>query len=375
MNYFPDNNKIKTKTNNSKLTKLEFLKFLKSQRAKNVNQGILPPILEEDIPMANQLDNNNAKANHSDVIINKQDCVMEEGLNWNNEKMNCEELKVKFYSQEGEEGSSFKLGKGNYNETEIKKLEFIPTFMSIPMGLRVKIWHKSGYVGPNLGFLGNNNPKIKGKKNLFPVDKIGSLQICNMKNCVKPNEYGNMNLINLIDGYNIDFVEDNVNNLGEYKEKLREKIHKKLFDIKYTHKDCLKLVSNYLLEKDIDIEKNLADIDNSFNLQKILHEITNIPKCDLLIKNKSLVSTENNLNLSPIETNLSPIETNLSPIETNLSPIETIIDIISPSPSQGSLGKIETQSINFIIIIFILLLILLIIGVLVYLYISTPKIK
>ena len=38
--------------------------------------------------------------------------------------------------------------------------------------------------------------------------------------------------------------------LGEYKERLREKIHQKLLDIRMTHKDCLDNVSDYL-SKDI----------------------------------------------------------------------------------------------------------------------------
>ena len=67
------------------------------------------------------------------------------------------------------------------------------------------------------------------------------------------NGFDDMTLISLIDGNNIDFVENNVSNLGDYKERLREKIHKKLLDIRFTHKDCLELVSNYLSTRDVDI--------------------------------------------------------------------------------------------------------------------------
>ena len=34
--------------------------------------------------------------------------------------------------------------------------------------------------------------------------------------------FDDMTLISLIDGNNIDFVENNVSNLGDYKERLRE---------------------------------------------------------------------------------------------------------------------------------------------------------
>ena len=80
-----------------------------------------------------------------------------------------------------------------------------------------------------------------------------------------------MTLISLIDGNNIDFVEDNVNNLGEYKEKLREKYTKRLLDIRFTHKDCLDLVSKYLLTKEIDVTEDISNISNAFfTLQKML---------------------------------------------------------------------------------------------------------
>ena len=43
-----------------------------------------------------------------------------------------------------------------------------------------------------------------------------------METCVKPSAYEDMQLISLIDGNNIDFVEDNVKDLGTYKERLRD---------------------------------------------------------------------------------------------------------------------------------------------------------
>ena len=49
----------------------------------------------------------------------------------------------------------------------------------------------------------------------------------------KAFEYEDIQLISVIDGNSIDFVENNVRDLGSYKEKLREKIHKKLLDIRF----------------------------------------------------------------------------------------------------------------------------------------------
>ena len=108
-----------------------------------------------------------------------------------------------------------------------------------------------------------------------------------MKTCVKPNGYDDMTLISLIDGNNIDFVENNVSDLGEYKEQLREKIHKKLMDIRFTHKDCLNLVSEYLTSKEIDISDDISEISNAFSLQKMLYELTELPSCQNLINLKS----------------------------------------------------------------------------------------
>ena len=103
--------------------------------------------------------------------------------------------------------------------------------------------------------------------------------------------YDNMTLISLIDGNNIDFVEDNVKNLGEYKEKLREKIHKKLLEIRFTHKDCLDLVSKFLTSKEIDINKDISNISNAFSLQKMLYELNELPKCeDLKYLDKSILN-------------------------------------------------------------------------------------
>lgn len=158
----PYRNKKVVQKNSKPLTKREFLKFLKRQRAKNTIEGILPPIaLEEPIPNPVEVAHNNANANHDNVTesqipFRKEDCTQEKGYQWNNENLLCEQLTVTFYSQEGKNGSHFELKKGNYDESDIKDFEFQPAFMEIPMGLRVKIWNKPGFVGPSSGYLGNN---------------------------------------------------------------------------------------------------------------------------------------------------------------------------------------------------------------------------
>ncbi len=372
--------------NNSTLTKKEFLKFLKRQQELNRMQGLAPKGVEaennnadvdfnENSNLSNNIQvrnnsnnvrnsNNNVEEsnNNSDEInctgFSKEECNSDMGCEWDNENVVCKSLDVIFYSQEGENGSFFKLPIGNYDETEISQFEFKPEFMAIPLGLRVKIWPKAGFVGPVSGFLGNNNPEMANvKKNLYPVDELGSLQICNMKTCAKPSEYEDMQLISVIDGNNIDFVENNVRDLGSYKEKLREKIHKKLLDIRFTHKNCLEQVAKLLQKKEIDITADLSTIENSFILQKVFYELDNLPSCNKIL--------ENNVELTPVV----PSETEL------LTPMETLIENSlqqhnSPVATKtNTLEKIEEEgNINSIIFIFVFLLIILLIAALIYIY-------
>ncbi len=372
--------------NNSTLTKKEFLKFLKRQQELNRMQGLAPKGVEaennnadvdfnENSNLLNNIQvrnnsnnirhsNNNVEEsnNNSDEInctgFSKEECNSDMGCEWDNENVVCKSLDVVFYSQEGENGSFFKLPIGNYDETEISQFEFKPEFMAIPLGLRVKMWPKAGFVGPVSGFLGNNNPAMANvKKNLYPVDELGSLQICNMKTCAKPSEYEDMQLISVIDGNNIDFVENNVRDLGSYKEKLREKIHRKLLDIRFTHKNCLEQVAKVLQKKEIDISADLSAIENSFILQKVFYELDNLPSCDKILENH-------------VEsTHVGPSETEL------LTPIETLIEnslqqYNSPvATKNNTLEKIEEEgNINSIIFIFVFLLIILLIAALIYIY-------
>ena len=371
--------------NNSTLTKKEFLKFLKRQQELNRMQGLAPKGVEAENNNADvnfnqnsnlsnniQVRNNSNNIRHSNNNVeesnnnsdemnctgfSKEECNSDMGCEWDNENVVCKSLDVVFYSQEGENGSFFKLSIGNYDETEISQFEFKPEFMAIPLGLRVKMWPKAGFVGPVSGFLGNNNPAIANvKKNLYPVDELGSLQICNMKTCAKPSEYEDMQLISVIDGNNIDFVENNVRDLGSYKEKLREKIHRKLLDIRFTHKNCLEQVAKVLQKKEIDISADLSAIENSFILQKVFYELDNLPSCDKILENH-VESTH----VGPSETEL------LTPIETL---IENSLQYNSPvATKNNTLEKIEEEgNINSIIFIFVFLLIILLIAALIYIY-------
>jgi hypothetical protein len=358
------------------LTKQAFLKFLKKQRAQNTVEGILPPIaLEEPIPDPVEKEHNNANANHDNlnetpVPFRKEECTEDKGYQWNKEAMLCEELTVAFYTQDGESGSHFELKKGNYDESEIKNFEFKPAFMAVPMGLRVKIWNKSGFVGPSSGYLGNNSTQVS-KKNLYPIKNLGSIQICNMKTCVKPNGFDDMTLISVIDGNNIDFVENNVSNLGEYKEKLREKIHRKLLDIRFTHKDCLELVSKYLASKDVDINIDISSVSNAFTLQKNLYELTELPSCQNLINKKSVEVITPEINNNIINNimddgfSFHPMESlmeKISPIPMEIKKQDSYENLSSPSSS------FETNNVSFIIFIFVFLLITLLVSALIYFY-------
>lgn len=186
-----------------------------------------------------------------------------------------------------------------------------------------------------------------------------------MKTCVKPNGFDDMTLISLIDGNNIDFVENNVSNLGDYKERLREKIHKKLLDIRFTHKDCLELVSNYLSTRDVDINMDISDITNAFTLQKVLYDLNELPSCQNLINRKSIEI-------------LSPSQTPIMEEEITFQPIESLMEKISPAPSLIELNTnskkntkaFETNNVSFIIFIFVFLLITLLVSALIYFYIQ-----
>ena len=213
--------------NDGKLNKKEFLKFLKEQQLMNQKDQILyrasqkrknsnkSNILMEDLAdnlnslnnnnnyynnnnnnnynnYNNNNDNNNNDNNNNKSKNNKEDeincleqqkdtCKKEDGCNWDKDSIQCKDLEATFYTADGLEGSNFKLKVGNYDITDINDFEFIPDYISVPLGLRVKIWHKQSYVGQFDAFLGNHNERNINEKHLYKIKEIGSMQICNMK--------------------------------------------------------------------------------------------------------------------------------------------------------------------------------------------------
>ena len=282
------------KNNNSKLSKTEFLDFLKQQQKMDKNM------------FNNNLDNNDLN-NRNDMIfdkindefgyenmekeelneecktLNKERCSVEKGCIWNKENVMCSDLEVKFYTAELTNGSHFSLNVGIYDLNEIENLDFYPEFIGVPKGLRVKIWKKSGFSGEFEAFLGNYD-SIPEDKDLYPINYFGSIQICNMVNCSKPSEHYHLKLVNVLSGENIDEVEENeVGNIQEYKKNLRKNIRNRLEYIKRTQKQCLDDVVDYLVFNDVNIKMNIDDINNLQQLQKIKYILSNIPPCEKLI--------------------------------------------------------------------------------------------
>ena len=112
---------------------------------------------------------------------------------------------------------------GNYDSKDIEKLDFMPKYMLVPFGLKVKIWKSSGYVGIEKTMEGNISPgnldESLQKRLMYKIkDVIKSMQICNMEECVRPSEYSNMKLISIIDSNNISSIDEKeVSNVEEYK--------------------------------------------------------------------------------------------------------------------------------------------------------------
>ena len=332
------NNKNNSNNNdNDKLSKKEFLDFLKKQRLMNKKDLIIYKEIQDNenknknnmnnnysnnniknnlsiISNLNNLDSNNLdinnlginnldvnnsnnNSNNKEEEINcieqqKEDCINNDGCNWDKDSVICKDLEATFYTADGLKGSSFKLTVGNYDLTDINDFEFIPSFISVPIGLRVKIWHKQSYVGQFDAFLGNHNERNINEKHLYKIKGMGSIQICNMKSCVKPSQYDSIKLINIIDSNHIDKIDkNNVKNIEDYKDKLRTNIVNQIEFIKKNQYYCIDKVILYLQDNEIDMEKSLEDEDDVFKLQKTRYILDNIPKCEEL----DIYSDENNL--------------------------------------------------------------------------------
>ena len=170
----------------------------------------------------------------------------------------------------------------------------MPKYILVPFGLKVKIWKSPGYVGNEKLMDGNITPgnldKTLQKRLMYKnKDVIKSMQICNMEECVKPSEYSNMKLISIIDGNNINMVEKKqVYNVEEYKNLLKGEIKMNLELIDSKYEDCVEEVIQYFKNNNIDINKDIDEIEELNTLQKIKYLIDTLPSCgDLNFNNPS----------------------------------------------------------------------------------------
>ena len=83
-------------------------------------------------------------------------------------------------------------------------------------------------------------------------------------------EFDNLKLINILDGNNIDEIENlGVSGIEGYKNKLRQNIRNRLNFINVQYSSCLSSVKNYLNQNDIDTKNEIDEIDDIFELQKL----------------------------------------------------------------------------------------------------------
>ena len=306
------NNNDKKENNSSSLSEQELLDFLKEQEDINsYEEGIytiensndnsnsaFPEAYEGpqnnlsvpssfDMAINNNDNNNNLSVNNGGKTCldqNIETCTVEKGCVWNNPSLICENLKVTFYGAEKTSGTSFTLTIGNYDISDIDNFEFYPSYVSVPFGLRVKIWHKEGYVGFFDSYLGNHKQNNIDDKQLYPIKNLGSIQICNMVNCEKPSKYSDMRLVNIMDGNNVDRIDKvTIKNMGEYKNKLRRNIINRVKYIKATQGECIQEVINFLRHNGVNIHKNFMEENDIGILQRIKFILNNIPNCQQLL--------------------------------------------------------------------------------------------
>ena len=251
---------------NSNNDKKNFLKFLKRQKQLN----------NKEMGYINNHNNVNGNNNLNDIFnnlnnidnqrtfeeisklheYNKQeikkkqcierdinDCTVDTGCGWNKLSDECKELEVEFYTNQKLKGDNFKLKIGNYDLPDIDNFDFLPDYISVPKGLRVKIFHSSGFVGQYDLFIGDYDINNLKDTNLKKINKVGSIQICNMITCSKPNDLGSFKLINVNTNNNIDKInENNMENIEEYKELLKTNIRNRIRYIIKTQKECFKKI-------------------------------------------------------------------------------------------------------------------------------------
>ncbi len=245
-----------------------------------LEENLLPNNLSTDYSYQ---ENNIDELMPKKIICSNQDkvnCSKDKGCTWNEDSIICEDLHVDFYGFDKTEGEKYSLKVGNYDLADINNFDFSPEYLSVPQGLRVKIWHKEGYVGLYDAFLGNHEPKDFNEKYLYKIKNLGSIQICNMKSCKKPSPYSSMKLVNIMDGNNVDRIDNvKVSSISEYRDKLRKNIINRIKYIRKTQHECLPSVINYLRHNGINLHKNFDQEDDINRLQKIKFLLINIPSC------------------------------------------------------------------------------------------------
>jgi len=328
-----NNNKPFSYTNQNKnrkeLDAKSFLEMVKRQKQMNIEQGIYEGTLV-DVKIRNKnntpYDLVNVKRNihnsNNEGITKEMDMEMEmscsgkiekncsndRGCYWYNKGVECRELEVSFYTIEGLGNTTFKLPIGNYDRREIDNFDFMPSYILVPIGLRVKVWKDSGFVGNEKGYLGNITPgsldQEMKKKLMYKIESpVGSIQICNMKECVKPSEYDRMKLISIIDGNNIDHIDSlGVSGIEGYKNKLRQNIKNRLKFVNLQYAECLENVGKYFEENNINVNRDLDEIEDIFTLQKIKYIINDLPSCHDLSIFKNNVNN-NNVNNNNVNNN------------------------------------------------------------------------
>ena len=118
----------------------------------NIEQGIYQGNIENNnnnnkpynlvnVKMNNTNNRNNIKQDKNCSGRIKNNCSNDDGCYWFDKSVECRELEVSFYTIEGLENSNFRLPIGNYDKKEIDNLDFIPQYLLVPVGLRVKIWY------------------------------------------------------------------------------------------------------------------------------------------------------------------------------------------------------------------------------------------
>ena len=293
---------------NGKLDQQEFLEFLERQEELNKQEesiyGVVVKNEKNNNKKSNSLDklennlkppdNFNQNNGINNVIAEPEEhircldfdmdsCVPEKGCTWNPDSITCSNLMVSFYTNEKLKGEHYDLGVGNYDIADVENMDFYPEYISVPQGLRVKIWHKEGFVGMYDAYLGNHIPKNIQETHLYKLKNLGSIQICNMIKCNKPSPYAGMKLVNIMDGNNIDRIDKNeVKNMLEYKNKLRKNIINRIKYIKRTQHECVSEIINYLRHNGINLHKNFDQEGDIGHLQKVKFLLNNIPSCDNL---------------------------------------------------------------------------------------------